>query len=441
MAERSPQDGRRWVAVSLWAACALVLIVIAAMTVGRVSRRPEPRTGDFLYYFDAATAVRIGENPYTYASATFPNPPLAAVVLSWLVPLGLRGAAYAWLPINLGLLAVSAWLSGKIVVKRLAMEDGGGERERAAGGPLLPAVVLGGLLLTIDQCRWTIVRGNVDTLLLLPTVAGLWWLDRRPAICGTALGFAANIKYLTLAMLPYLALRARWRAAAALAASTVGFALLPALVVGWERNLQLLRWALVGIARLSGVDVAEEGMANAGTIEERTRGISISAALGRLGHQMGLGPVGTVGLVAAAAGATGLIAWWIYARAGVPLFWGRWGKEPEARRPGVVLLEWCGVITAMLAFSPHTEVRHTVLLLPVHAATAALLLAERGVSRWPLAVALVLSQLAFRLPPGGATYETALDEWRSVGGPSVFMLVMYLALLWTGLEWTKRRAG
>ena len=430
----------RLLAAACWIGCAAVLVVISVMTVIRIGRDVpvsaegptnamqgpvlRPQTGDFQFYFEGAQALRLGQNPYAFASRTYPNPPLVAALMGPLVSLGERAAAYVWLPINVGLLALSALLAGREVVRRLNIR---------ADVALLPAVVLLGLLLTLDQCRWTIVRGNVDTLLLLPVVLGLMWLDRRPLLAGLVLGFANNIKYLTLAFVPYAAARGRWRAAASMVASTVGWAMLPALVLGWERNLQLVGWAFAGLPRLVGVSVDDAQAAPTGAMASRRAGVSITQSILKATANHEWPPLLGAALVATALAAVALVAWRMYAQAGEAL-WGRRllrSDHPDQARMG--LLEWSGTIALMLAFSPHTEVRHTVLLVPVHIGIAALLLCKGGVARWPLLVACGASQAAIRLPTGGASVA-ALDFWRSTGGPTVFIVVTWLAMLWTGLR-------
>jgi hypothetical protein len=69
---------------------------------------------------------------------------------------------------------------------------------------------------------------------------------------------------------------------------------------------------------------------------------------------------------------------------------------------------------------------------------AALILAPRvGVWRWPLIVGAAVFQLSTKLPPSQDRFEAALSAWRSVGGASWGVLVMYASLLWVGLAYAK----
>ena len=65
------------------------------------------------------------------------------------------------------------------------------------------------------------------------------------------MGLAGAVKYITLAYIPYLVLRRRWRAAGASAAGWVGWMLLPAISVGWTRNLNYIARALAGLFAMS----------------------------------------------------------------------------------------------------------------------------------------------------------------------------------------------
>lgn len=419
------------------------------MTLSRLAQDVEgqpgrPRTGDFLYYYEGATAARTRQDLYAYGSRTFPNPPMIAAAMAPLSTVDERDAARLWLPINLAALALAAVVGARQVVRRLGV---------SADAAFVPAVVLVSVLLTFDQCRWTIVRGNVDSLVLLPIVLGLAWLDRRPLLAGLALGLAANVKYLSLALVPWMLVRGRFRAAAAVAGGTVLCALLPALVLGWTFNLEMIAAALRGLERLVGGEgAAAAGQANVIAMEARDRGVSLTHFILRLGAD-GRWPAGlTLAVVAALAAACLGVAWLIYARAGVALWRGRFGEhtgdaagpapgatgpaagDDRARRDRLVLLEWLGVVVALLVFSPHTEVRHTVLLLPVHALAAAVLLDPRTTARARMGLlGVVVSQLAFRLPPGDG-FDEALRQWRYVGGSSWGMLVMYFGLLWATLQ-------
>ena len=76
---------------------------------------------------------------------------------------------------------------------------------------------------------------------------GLYWLKRRPSLAGVLLGITVLIKYQSICFLPLLLVRGRWRAALAMIAGIIATSLLPALWVGWERNLDYLAMAFHGL--------------------------------------------------------------------------------------------------------------------------------------------------------------------------------------------------
>ncbi|VAX42304.1 hypothetical protein MNBD_PLANCTO03-1711, partial [hydrothermal vent metagenome] len=148
----------------------------------------------------------------------------------------------------------------------------------------------------------------------------------------------------------------------------------------------------------------------------------------------------TLPIAAGVFGAT----WWIYRQHGVAMFVGRGGRFEQALL-AVVLLEWCGVLVGLSAFSPQSITRHTFILLPMQILVAYVLLVKRpGVSKWPLLVGVIGYQLAARLPPGEEPFEAALKSWRFVSGATWFLLLAWLGLVWSTLSFVcvnSTRAG
>ena len=107
------------------------------------------------------------------------------------------------------------------------------------------------MLLTQDQIHWELVWNENDLLILAGFALALYWLDKKPFIAGASLGLTATIKYQGLCFLPFLIFRARWRVVMGLIAGTAAGAFLPALMIGWDRNLQYLMIALRGIANMT----------------------------------------------------------------------------------------------------------------------------------------------------------------------------------------------
>jgi hypothetical protein len=128
----------------------------------------------------------------------------------------------------------------------------------------------------------------------------------------------------------------------------------------------------------------------------------------------------------------------LYQRYGMPFL--RWpGRRGQTALPflSLVGLEWSGLITAALVFSPQTNTRHLFLALLVTIPVAGLLLAGRIATstRWVLGLATLVTILGFVLPPGGEylKLQSPNIRWTSVGGPCWCLLMLYLVLLSVGL--------
>lgn len=401
---------------------AVILTVFGVLAALRIAKG---KTGDFQYVFESATAVTLKQNIYHYGQGINPYPPLTAAWVSLLVPLGERAAAAVWLPLNLAMLGAALWLGAKEVLRRLGIK---------ADGATLSLVAVLSLVMVSEQAMGTIRRGNKDVFLLLPIVLGLRWIDRRALLAGALLAVGASVKYLTIVFLPYFIVRGRFKAAAGFLLGWCACFFGPALVMGWEYNLRMQAAAYGGVARMLGVKVDDGEVANAAPPDLEITGASALQAVRRLAESMGWSkPVmyAAVGVVALACLAT---VWRLFAARGERLFAGRFGQaESDPVRERLILIDWIGVTTAMLAFSLHLETRHTVLLAPVYATAIALLLVGGGVTRLPLLVMTVLSFLAYRLPPGDLTPEL-MQQWRFIGGSSWVLLLFLMVLVWTALR-------
>lgn len=403
----------------------------SSAAVGSAAAWPGRKPGDFRHFYYAGEAINKGQNIYEAGEKGYIYPPLFALVMAPLAHLEPTTAERVWALANALLIAAILGIAFRDAVRRFGVPA---DRITLLGSAFLA------LLLTLDQVRWELEMGQSDTLVLLGFTLGLYWLDRRPLLAGIALGFAANIKYQSLIAVPYLLVRRRFKAAGAALVSTVGWALLPTLVTGWDTNLRYLGTALGRLGWVAGVSEAgtDAHMHPATWINS----ISLTSFAARWAEQAGSGPAFIIAVVSVIAVAMFAACWTIYRRQGVPLIVGRSpAKDPSPPWNGVVALEWYGLIVAVLAFGPQSMVRHTFLLLAMHVLVAALLLAPRvGVRRWPLIAGVVIFQLGTKLPPGEDMFERSLEVWRYFGGSSWCMLVMYATLLWVGLEYARAAA-
>lgn len=418
-----------WVMAAVIAACGAYFVL---RSIRGLPTAANPGKGDFEHFYYAARAMMLGEDVYASHTRGYIYPPLLAMLLRPLAGIGeLRTAQLAWAGANLVMVAATVLVALRIAVQRLAIP-----REKLT---MLGVAALG-LVLAFEPVRQEMEEGQTDTVVGLCLVLALAALDKKPLLAGVLIGLGANVKYQALVVLPYLLLRRRWAAAGSTAVSTVGFALIPAIVVGWGRNLDYLSVAFGGVAKLLGVTPAGPVVTTHDIRWEKS--ISITSGLAKtLGSGVSdTAVLGMAGLIAAlVAGA----AWWMYSRRGLPLLAGRGGAwEERAPGRGVVLVEWSGLLVAVLAFSPQTLIRHLYLLVPVMVWVAALLLVpRRGVGRAVMLAGVLAMVGGMLLPPGNVkSFEPALAAWRSIGGTGWCVVAMFLAMVWTGLDYAKAAA-
>jgi hypothetical protein len=408
-----PKPSRgRWILAGILASLTVVLIVgaRAAFTAGL--------RGDFPIYYRAADAILHGRSLQEAADQGYLAPPLCATVMAPLALLSQALAAQVWTGFTLLLFGAMFWLGARDAVERWRLPR---------GSFYVLAVLATGAVCSFGQLRAELRNGQVDGLLVLGFVFGLVCLERRPGLAGACIGFAANIKYTAILLVPYLLFRRRLRAALAAGAWTIAFALLPALVSGWSRNLTNLSISLAGILRLLGVDIGAHAASNIPELDY-SRSVSLTSAVARVALSRA-GHGGMYLAVAVLAAAIIAVCCWMYRRQGFALL-----SAPERpARTAVTSLEWCGVIVAVLLFSPQTQVRHMVVLLPLHLAAAAIVLARPAYSRW-VVLGLIAEQAGLNLPPGSLISDETSEMWRATGWPCWCLLACYLGVLWGGLR-------
>ncbi|HZW08303.1 MAG TPA: glycosyltransferase 87 family protein [Phycisphaerales bacterium] len=425
-AHESDPVKRRRLAVAVWVGVgAMWAWFIFRLWRGAVNTA----TGDFNDFYFAAEAMRAGADIYASGRGGYLYPPLVAWLLQPLAPLGLVKGALVWGALNVALTLVCLTLSLRVAARALR-----GPRDALTIG----AVWLLAMALTLGPIQSELEHGQTDGIVLLGLCAALALLDRAPSLAGLALGLALLVKHHVVVVLAYVLVRRRWRVGAAAAAGGAIFAFLPALQLGLPATGAALARSYGYLFRLFGGEGAPEGV-NLHPITWELS-ISITSAAARLLDGPGGPPTALVGAATApVAAAVFLATWLIYRRYGVPMFSGR-GPATDRTREAVVLLEWCGVIIGLLAFSPQSITRHTYIMLPAHVLAAYVLLVKRpGAVKWPLLAGVVGYQLAARLPPGEDAFRKALEAWRYVSGATWFMLGMWLTLAWSTLSFA--RAG
>ncbi len=400
-----------------------------AWLVSRGLRVGDQPNADFFDFYFGAVAVRDGQDLYRVNDGGYIYPPLLAVVLRPMTLLEPTTAAHVWTLVLAALLITTAWLVGDETQRRLGL---GSSRVRTAAMASVAVVVLGQTWKS--EFQW----GNSNLLVLMGVVLGLRWVERRPAWSGAALGVAVGVKYLPIVLMPYLLVRRKWWAAGAFGVA-LGVALLgPAVVLGWERNLEYLGVAFRGLPEMAGL--AERG--SGANIHGVTSGFSLSvtSTVARWGERVGVGRAGVLLGTGVVACVLGVIGWWRYRVWGFGVLIGRGeaSKEGERSERTLVLMEWSVLWSVALLFSPQTTHRHLNMLLPIVGLAVGLAVAERGGRRWALIGALVLATVGATAIPGVAGWRDATERWNQGGGAAACVAVLVLVTMEAGLAWARR---
>lgn len=431
----------------IWTSIAVICGVFGYLLIYHLhhERQGHGHLGDFPTFYQAAQFARDGRDIYKAGNAasdqTYVYPPLIAWAYMPLTRLPIQSAARIMLFATAAMLLGALFLAGGEILRRL---DGStAENGHAANWAALLAVVAIATLLGENEMRGVMTMLETDSLMLLLFALAFRWLDRRPILAGLALGFAFNIKYLSIVALPYLVLRRRWNAVAGMLLGCVGFALLPAIHFGWREDLRCLRVSMGGLLRWVGIGPEASGSIKVHDIADGLS-VSITSGLARILHPHGLGNA-QVMLAAAGVGVASLVIVAIlYAINRMPL-WLWPARRAQAAQPfrGLVALEWVGLVTVAIAFSPDTNARHLVLAAFVNLLGAALIVLPRpaGVaSRLPAAVGLGLILLAFIAPFAKQLRHIGFNHYVwSI--PCWALLIGYLLVLWTGLRFVGRMPG
>ncbi len=391
----------------------------------------EGKTRDFHEFFSAAEAMVKGEDIYKAGSLGYIYPPLLAFVLTPLVSLGEIGAAKVWLGFNIILLFVTLFIAARDTRARLGAQSHAYIWIGAAIG----------LALIADKVRADLAMGQSNVFIVCCWMIALATLDRMPSIAGTALGLAANVKYVTLVAVPYLLFRRRYKAALLTCIMSAVWAIVPAISLGFAKNFDYLTNAAGGLTRMSshegevadskaGAGLNSDGRARIAALAD-IRSISIPSFAARVTNGTIRTPA-TLAITIAGLAVFAGTAWWLYWRNKVGLL----AQSEADSTPLLLATEWSGLMVIVLAFGPQTNPRHLVMLLPMFVLIGGILTlkAARGERVLPLLLGSLLLFAALVLPPGGQTFEYAVNKWRRISGISWCLLVCYLALLWTTLR-------
>lgn len=428
-------EGREWIigprlarwrmigAVASWAG----VVAIVGWLISRIIKEGlKPDSGDFRHFYWAAEAIKLGEDPYDSGTYGYIYPPFFAWAIQPLVVLGRVGAEQAWGAINLVLLAISMVLSFRIVSERLR-----GPRDALTWGFIL----LAGTLLSIDQIRQEFRQGQTDTIVLASFVLALYLLGKFPLVAGIVLGFPAQVKHQAVLPVLYLLVRGRAKPMLGFVVAMPLIAVLPMTTMGKDSWWDAMQRSYGYVGSVSAVADTNAQTALYPITWEKS--VAIPSAIARaIETTDGVPTLLLMSLTGFVAAVVFGVTWLIYIKFGVPMFAGRWGPKEERSIPGIVLLEWAGLFVALLAFSPQATNRHGFILVFVHMLIAYLLFVPKsGINRWPLIIGVVAYQVAEIIPAQDKGELTeAFGWWKTIGGESWCMLLMWFGLVWTGLD-------
>jgi hypothetical protein len=411
----------------VWTLCGAATTLFAVLLFLDL-RRGHPNTFSVFYY--AAKALAAGQDIYASRPpgsdrSEYVYPPLFALMVVPLAHFKAVAATRIWTAVDACLTVLALMLGARETARRFQIPP-----VRAA----LATIAAGALLLGMGEFKTEMGTSQTDTLVLLSFVLALSWLDRRPALCGLAVGFSANIKYQTLIVLPYLLVTRRWRAAASTMVSTAGFALLPGCFVGFARNSEFLREALGGLGHFASIRTA--GAASTVPITW-IRSVSLTSAMARVLDRWSINPGRAFLLAPLVALALLSLAWLLYRKNRVTMAPTTSQIIVGARAlEGLVAVEWAGLMVAWLVFGPEVSRRHMYVLLLLHMLAVGMLFKTRDRDRTLLIAGMVIGQVGLRMPADSGAIGTMFN-W--AGGASWTLLFYYATLLSACCSWLRSR--
>lgn len=404
----------------LWGVILLIVVIDGFHCLIRVSRPGDP-LGASTTFHNAAINLTRGNDLYAGRNNQYVYPPLIAFLWQPLARLSLAQAGAVVFAINILLLIATFRLLSAEMARRLVNEK---------SGVLAARIALIAALLTTDKIRGELNLWETNVLVLFMYVAAIALADARPFLAGAALGFAFNIKYLPITLVPYLLLRRRWKMVGGLAASIVFFSVLPAVSMGWLRCFEALAEAYGGLAGLFKIPVHHA--AHLFPMTDR-RTLSATSGIARMtgwSEHTSIAAGGVLGMAflicAAIAGR----------RQGLsPLNWPAGDVQSQGRYHALFAIECTVILMLTLVFSPFTNGAHLYLLLLANAVVAGMLLGPGSHScRWPLIAGASIMFLGINFPPTGKHFDSAVEFTRWMGLPAWSVLINAGFLYWGALQ-------
>ncbi len=186
---------------------------------------------DFRVYYYGARGVFDGTRPvYGFTSGLgwpmhYRYPPLFLLIF----------APFALLPISWG---AAVWLLLKVVVLarllNMAFERGLKPETTSRHSALIAFLCIAPYL--VEEFRY----GNAQFFIFALSAAALLLVNERPVLSGASLALGISVKVWPLFLLPYLAVRRKWKAVSYTVVFVALFAILPGFYFGFAGNFRLL---------------------------------------------------------------------------------------------------------------------------------------------------------------------------------------------------------
>jgi len=239
----------------LLAGFALVMVVAAVLYLDKAA---ENRSA-FVRWIHLIQGLVAGRN--VYQTASYPNPPLMALVLYPLTLLPPLAGAMAWFLCKV----IMAFIA---LVLAIRMAVGSNRRMPAIG-----VLVVG--LVSLRPLLGDLQHGNINILILFVVVLSLWaYRAGHDWLAGLGIALGTTFKVTPALFIPYFAWKRQWRVVGGALIGLVLFLLvIPGVVLGMRHNARLLR---------SWVQLMVEPYVVRGEVETRQVNQSLPGVLYRL---------------------------------------------------------------------------------------------------------------------------------------------------------------
>lgn len=219
----------------------LGLIIIAVVFISANKQiKSQPSRGDIDIYLHASSLFLRSENVYETpnrnGSDYYVYPPLLAILLMPFLLIPIEAVIFIWCVFNVGLI---------YLLLRMLYEAITGESFSALPEKSRLILIFVPVLLDVRFILHHLDYGQANILSYTIAVFGLWLISRNKAFSGgAAIGVSMVTKLLTLPFGIWFMAKRNFRAVLGIVSGVIAGLFLPALVLGWQRNLFYLEYWL-----------------------------------------------------------------------------------------------------------------------------------------------------------------------------------------------------